>query len=446
MKTVAIIGKPNVGKSTLFNRIINKRKSIIFDTPGVTRDRIYDEGEWLTRRFNIIDTGGLTLSKNDFQQNINMQVDCAINEADIIIFLTSYKNGIDRDDIYISQLLRKNKKDKKIILAANKAENFKNDKDLNSFYALGFGKPIILSSEHGIGTGDLLDEVCRNFPKEEIKVKKSIDFCIIGKPNAGKSSLANTILNEERLIVSEIPGTTRDSVDVQFNYNKQAYTLIDTAGIRRKGKYQYDQIEKFSNFRTQKSIEKSDLILLLIDGSIDITEQDEVVGGLAFDANIPTIIIINKIDLMDFNNKTKNELTLKVRDRFKYLSWAPIIFISALNNKKIDHIFNMITKINEKKNIQISTSLLNDVILKAQMTQQAPIFKGSSRLLISYATQFKSQIPSIAIFCNNPDLLHFSYARYIENKIRDAFDLNDVPITLYWKNKNARKRQKSDEK
>ena len=446
MKTVAIIGKPNVGKSTLFNRIINKRKSIIFDTPGVTRDRIYDEGEWLTRRFNIIDTGGLTLSKNDFQQNINMQVDCAINEADIIIFLTSYKNGVDRDDIYISQLLRKNKKDKKIILVANKAENFRNDKDLNSFYALGFGKPIILSSEHGIGTGDLLDEVCKNLPKEEIKTKNSIDFCIIGKPNAGKSSLANTILNEERLIVSEIPGTTRDSVDVPFNYNKQAYTLIDTAGIRRKGKYQYDQIEKFSNFRTQKSIEKSDLIILLIDGSIDITEQDEVVGGLAFDANIPTIIVINKIDLVDFNNKTKNELTIKVRDRFKYLSWAPIIFISALNNKKIEHIFNTITKINEKKNIQISTSLLNDVILKAQMTQQAPIFKGSSRLLISYATQFKSQIPSFAIFCNNPDLLHFSYARYIENKIRDAFDLNDVPVTLYWKNKNARKRQKPDEK
>ena len=434
METVAIVGKPNVGKSTLFNRIIHNTKSIVDDEPGVTRDRIYGTGEWLTRKFHIIDTGGFSTKNATFQKNINDQVQIAIKEANIIIFLTSYKNGIDNDDIYISKLLKKNAKNKKIILVCNKAESFK-DNNLSKYYTLGFGEPILISSAHGIGIGDLLDEITKSMNKNNNDCRKGITFCIIGRPNVGKSSLMNRILNEERVIVSEIAGTTRDSIDVEFKYNNQVYTIIDTAGIRRKGKIQ--GIEKYSVLRAEKAIERSEIIVLLLDGSSEFTEQDEIIGGIASKRNIPTIIVVNKIDLINHSDIALNEIKKIIRKKFKHLSWAPILFISAKENKKIHNIFNTIKLIKKEANTKISTSLLNDVIAKAQMLQQAPLFKGA-RTNISYITQVESQIPTFTIFCSNVNSLHFSFSRYIENKIRDSFGLKNVPITLYWKDKNAK--------
>lgn len=440
MKTVAIVGKPNVGKSTLFNRIIEKKKSIIEDTPGVTRDRIYDIAEWLTRKFEIIDTGGILNCDSTLQTNINMQVDFAIDEAQIIIFLVSFKNGINNDDIYIAKLLKKVAKNKKIILCANMSETYKKSDELSQFYNLGFGSPIMISSIHGIGIGDLLDQIVKNIPNSQNNnINDSFTFCLVGRPNVGKSSLTNAILNKNRVIVSDVAGTTRDSIDIDFNYHNQAYTIIDTAGIRRKGKL-WDNVEKYSVLRAERAISRSKLILLLLDGSEEFKEQDEVIGGLATKANIPTIIIVNKIDLIkDISDKKINQIKNNIRNKFKHLSWAPIIFISALENKKVHNIFKTIEDIKVQINKKISTSLLNDVVLKAQMVQQAPLFKGS-RINISYVTQIKSQIPSFVIFCNDPKYLHFSYARYIENQIRIAFGLDKVPITLYWKDKNARTR------
>jgi len=438
MNTVAIVGKPNVGKSTLFNRIIQKRKSIVHDNPGVTRDRIYDQAEWLTRQFELIDTGGITLTNLDFQANINEQVDFAIAEAQIIIFLTSFKLGIDNQDIYVAKLLKKVAKNKKIILCSNMAENYKSYDDVSCFYNLGFGQPIMISAEHGINTGDLLDEVIKNFPPQVAKKKDSLTFCIIGRPNVGKSSLTNAILNKERVIVSDIPGTTRDSIDVDFKYNGKNYTLVDTAGIRRKGRIQQG-IEKYSILRAEKAIQYSQIIVLVLDGSKDFCEQDEVIGGMASQSNIPTIIVVNKIDLIPRSDIELNNIKKIIRSKFKHLSWAPIIFISALESKKIHFLFDTINKISEQAQKSIPSSLLNEVVLKSQMLQLAPIFKGL-RINISYITQVKSQIPTFVIFCNNPKHLHFSYARYIENQIRTAFGFDIVPITLYWKDKNSRTR------
>lgn len=438
MNTVAIVGKPNVGKSTLFNRIIGNKKSIVSDESGVTRDRIYSYANWLTREFEIIDTGGLSLKNSTFQENINQQVEFAIDESDIIIFLVSYKKGIDNDDIYISKQLKKKAKNKKVILAANMAENFKPGDDLNQFYTLGFGSPLMISAEHGIGTGDLLDSIVKLLKTPKNPIQSSLTFCIIGRPNVGKSSLTNAILRKDRVIVSDVAGTTRDSIDVDFKFNNKIYTLIDTAGIRRKGKIQQG-VEKYSVLRAERAISKSKVILLVLDGSEPFTEQDEVIGGLCYDANIPTIIIVNKIDLIKRTDKDLNHITKTIRSKFKHLSWAPIIFTSALESKKINNIFEVINDINEQASKKISTSLLNEIVLQAQMIQQAPLFKGG-RINISYCTQVDSQIPTFVIFCSNVKCLHFAYARYIENRIREAFGLTKVPITLYWKDKNARTR------
>lgn len=445
MLTVAIVGKPNVGKSTLFNRIIQKRKSITLDSPGVTRDRIYDTVTWLTKKFELIDTGGISNENNIFQKNINEQVDFAIDEAQLILFVISYKEGIDSNDQYIAKLLKKNAKNKKVMVVVNKSESTNSLDIQNQYYGLGFGKPTYVSSEHGIGIGDLLDNIIKE--SESLLTTKEEDedaykFCIIGRPNVGKSSLVNSLLNENKVIVSDIPGSTRDSTDNKFVYNKKKYIISDTAGIRRKGKIQ-EKVEKYSILRAEMAIAKSKLIILMLDCSEDFKEQDEVIGGLAYKANIPTIIIANKWDLVE--NKTSNtmeEMTKKIRSKFKFLAWAPIIFISALDKKRIHLIFNTISEIEEQLEKHISTSILNEVVLKAQMMQQAPIFKGQ-RLTISYLTQVKSQIPTFVVFCNNTKYLHFSYARYIENKIRETFGLNKIPVTLYWKNKNARERNKN---
>lgn len=439
MNKVAIVGKPNVGKSTLFNRLIRTRKAIVADLPGVTRDRLYGTVEWLNKKFNVIDTGGLTIKNEPFQKNINQQVTYAIDEAKLILFMVSNKEGINADDYYIAKLLKKNK-NKKILLLVNKVDSSQQTIEQNErqYYALGFGKPIYISAEHSIGIGDLLDEIIKSISSIE-KSKKTSDylsFCIIGKPNVGKSTLVNSITNSNRVLVSNIPNATRDSVDVDFSYNNKKYTIIDTAGIRRSGKIN-ELVEKFAVIRAKDVIEKSNIILLMLDASADITEQDEIIGGLCYDANIPTIIVVNKWDLVQKDSNTINKFEKLIRQRFKYLSWAPIIFISAKNKKRLDTIFKTIDKMQNQLHIKINTSLLNDVILKAASHNPPSLFKGG-RLNISYATQVEGQNPTFVIFTNNPKYLHFSYARFIENIIRDSFEITNVPITVYYKDKNSR--------
>ena len=436
MLKIAIVGKPNVGKSTLFNRIILKKQSIVNDTPGVTRDRIYADAVWLNKKFTIIDTGGLTNTNAPFQTNIQQQVLLAINEADTIIFLVSEKDGINKDDYYVAKLLKKYRA-KNVILAVNKAENKQGEYE-KMYYSLGYGKPNYIAAEHSIGIGDLLDLVVKRITTSPTsKEFKTTKFCVIGRPNVGKSTLVNAILNEERVIVSDIAGTTRDSIDCNFKYNNKNYTIIDTAGIRRKSRIS-DQIERFALTRTTDAISRSELILLVLDASEDFNEQDEVIGGLAFDANIPTIIVVNKWDKV--KNKEANTIdkfNKLIRSKFQYLSWAPIIFISAATKQKINKIFDTINEINDQLAKSISTSVLNDVLAKAEILNPPPKFKGN-RFNISYATQVKSQIPTFVIFGNDPKYVHFAYARYLENQIRNSFGFDKVPLTIYFKDKNSR--------
>ncbi|MDR0752823.1 MAG: ribosome biogenesis GTPase Der [Mycoplasmataceae bacterium] len=433
MYKIALVGKPNVGKSTLFNRLTNSKKAISLDIPGTTRDRINGKVEWLNKIFFITDTGGITNQNLKFQKEISQQVNYAIEESNLILFIVSAKDGIDNDDKYIAKILKKSKL-KNIILVINKAE--KQDINLNQFQNLGFKDIFLISAEHGIGVGDLLDKISTYTSGVELEEKTHTSFCIIGKTNVGKSTLMNTILHEERVLVSPIEHTTRDAIDQDFFYNKELFTLIDTAGIRRKGHIS-DPAEKFSVMRTEKAIERSDIILFVIDGSIPFTEQDEVIGGLAFKANIPTIIVVNKWDDVKKDTSTMNKMTKTIRQKFVYLSWAPLVFISAKNNSRIETIFTTLNEIRRQLEIKVSTGLLNDLINKAQINNPAPFFKGG-RIRISYATQTQSQIPTFVLFCNDPSWLHFTYARYIENQIRESFGIKYVPITVYYKDKNAR--------
>lgn len=437
MNKVVIVGKSNVGKSTLFNRLIRQKKAITNNEPGVTRDRIYGNVNWLTKEFSLIDTGGLTIQNQPFQKNIQTQVNYAIEEADVILFMVSNKESINQDDYFVAKLLKKYAKTKKVLLVVNKIDvnnDFANEK---LYYSLGFGKPLNISSEHSVGVGDLLDKIVSLLDNSKLKKEtQGISFCIIGKPNAGKSTLVNTILNTERVIVSPTANTTRDSINCEFKYKNKAYTIIDTAGIRRKGKI-VDEIEKYALIRTQEAIEQSQLILLMIDGSVEISEQDEIIGGIAFKANIPTIIVVNKWDLVKKDEKTMNQFIKNIRSRFKYLSWAPIVFISAKDKKRVHTIFETIDLVLEQMKIKVNTSILNEVVLKTATHNPPALFKGG-RINISYATQVPGQVPTFVIFTNNPKYLHFSYARFMENVIREAFGINLVPITIYYKDKNSR--------
>ncbi|MBP5256769.1 MAG: ribosome biogenesis GTPase Der [Mycoplasma sp.] len=442
MSKVVIVGKPNVGKSTLFNRLIRQKKSIVENQPGVTRDRIYGNVDWLGKKFSLIDTGGLTIKHSPFQKNIEIQVGYAIDEADLILFMVSNKESINADDYFISKLLKK-QKNKKVLLVVNKSEN--NDKtNEKSYYSFGYGKPFYISAEHSIGVGDLLDEIIKIIKLVKQKNQNdNLTFCIIGKPNVGKSTLTNSILNEDRVLVSPIPNTTRDSINIDFKYNNKLYTIIDTAGIRRKGKI-IEKVEKYAVLRTQTAVAESKIILLMLDGSQEFSEQDEIIGGIAFKANIPTIIVVNKWDLVKKDQHTQIEFIKKIHSKFKFLSWAPIVFISAKKNKKIQNIFKLINDIQKQLDIKVNTSMLNEVVLKAASHNPPSLFKGG-RLTIHYATQVKGQIPTFVIFTNDPKYLHFSYARFIENLIRESFEINLVPITIYYKDKNSRIRGIKDE-
>ncbi|UNT96234.1 ribosome biogenesis GTPase Der [Allobaculum mucilyticum] len=430
--TVAIVGRPNVGKSTVFNRILGERKSIVDDTPGVTRDRIYGQAEWLTQPFYLIDTGGIQLEEQDFADEIGMQVDLAIQEADVILFLVSALEGVTDDDIAIARKL--NRAGKPVVLAVNKADNENLRMGIYDFYTLGAGDPIPLSAAHGTGVAEVLDEIVAKLPDRKIKTYEGMTtFCVIGRPNVGKSSLVNAILKEDRAIVSNIEGTTRDAVDTPFRYEGRDYVIIDTAGMRKKGKV-YENIEKYSVLRAVSAIERADVVLFLIDGEKGIRDQDKHVAGIAHDAGKGVIIVYNKWDTVEKDERTMNEITKKIREEFKYLSYAPIAFVSAKTGARVSGLIPLIDEVHDACTMRVPTNVLNDVIMDAQMMNPPKPHNGK-QLRIYYASQVSVQPPHILIFVNEPELFHFSYKRYLENKLREAFGYIGTPIRI-----SARKR------
>ena len=430
--TVAIVGRPNVGKSTVFNRMLQERVSIVEDTPGVTRDRIYGDCQWLSKTYRLIDTGGIQIEDVPFQKEINAQVEIAIEEADVIIFLTDGRSGLTGDDEYISRLLRKSKKP--VILAVTKIDDISKIDDIYEYYQLGIGDPIAVSGVHGIGIGDLLDKVVELMPEKQIdEYEGMIRFAVIGRPNVGKSSLTNAFLKQDRVIVSDIEGTTRDAIDTAFKANGKDYVVIDTAGIRKRGKI-YENVEKYSVLRAKSAIERSDLALVLLDGSTGIIEQDKHVAGLAHEAKKGVIIVYNKWDLVDKDDKTMSNITKEIRKQFVYLDYAPIAFVSAKQAKRIETLLPLIDQVYENLNRHIKTNVLNEVILDAQLANPAKPHNGK-KLKIYYASQVSTAPCTIVLFVNDPELMHFSYERYIENCLREAFDFTGVPIQIICRKK-----------
>lgn len=430
---IAIVGRPNVGKSTLFNRIVGERVSIVEDVPGVTRDRLYAKANWLTKDFRVIDTGGLQLADLDYQKEIRMQVDIAIEEADVIIFVVNAQEGLTEDDRYIARLLHKTKKP--VLLAVNKVDNQALIDNSYAFYALGFDELILVSSSHGIGVGDLLDKSIAYFPQRSIKdYEGKIAFAIIGRPNVGKSSLVNAILNQDRVIVSEIEGTTRDAIDTPFTHDGREYVVIDTAGIRKKGKV-YEKIEKYAVLRSLQAIERADVIIFVIDGIAGIRDQDKHVAGYAHEAGKPILMLYNKWDGVEKDEHTMVEMTKKIRDAFVYLSYAPILFVSAKTRQRVHQILPQIDNIYNYSQMRIQTSVINEVLADAQRITPPPSHKGQ-RLNILYGSQVSVAPPTFVLFVNDPQLMHFSYRRYLENRLREAFILEGTPIRIIARKKD----------
>ena len=428
---VAIVGRPNVGKSTLFNKLIGERRSIVEDTPGVTRDRIYGECEWTGHRFVVIDTGGIEPKTDDIiLRQMRDQANLAIETADVIIFMCDVRTGLTADDREIAVMLKKS--GKPIIPCINKCDSVGQVPfEFYEFYELGFEEePVAVSSVHGSGSGDLLDVVVSHFPKEgdEEEEDDSIKVAVIGKPNAGKSSIINKILGDERLIVSNIAGTTRDAVDTQFEHETGKYTFIDTAGIRRQSKIN-DKIEKYSVLRANMAVERADVCLIMIDAGTGITEQDEKIAGIAHEAGKPSIIVVNKWDSIEKDNSTVNRFNERIRTALAYMPYAPIVYVSAKTGQRVETLFERIKYVHNQSTTRISTGMLNDVLNEATMRVQPPSDKGK-RLKIYYMTQIAVAPPTFVIFCNNAELFHFSYQRYIENCLRDTFGFVGTPIKL----------------
>ena len=428
---VAIVGRPNVGKSTLFNKLIGERRSIVEDTPGVTRDRIYGECEWTGRRFVIIDTGGIEPKTDDIiLRQMRTQAQLAIDTADVIIFMCDVRTGLTADDREIAVMLKKS--GKPIVPCINKCDSVGNVPfEFYEFYELGFEEePIAVSSVHGSGSGDLLDAVVARFPESNTREEEddSIKVAVIGKPNAGKSSIINKILGDERLIVSNIAGTTRDAVDTQFENETGKYTFIDTAGIRRQSKIN-DKIEKYSVLRANMAVERADVCLIMIDAGTGITEQDEKIAGIAHEAGKPSIIVVNKWDSIEKDNSTVNRFNESIRTALAYMPYAPIVYVSAKTGQRVDTLFERIRYVHNQSTMRISTGMLNDVLSEATMRVQPPTDKGR-RLKIYYMTQISVAPPTFVIFCNNAELFHFSYQRYIENCLRETFGFVGTPIKL----------------
>lgn len=426
--TIAIVGRPNVGKSTLFNRIAGERISIVEDTPGVTRDRIYATGEWLGKEFSIIDTGGIDLGDEPFMDQIRHQAEIAIEEADVIIFVGSGQEGVTDADELVARILFKS--NKPVILAVNKVDNPEMRNEIYEFYSLGLGDPYPVSGSHGLGLGDVLDEAIRHFSTEiEPEEEGVIKFSLIGRPNVGKSSLINGILGEERVIVSEIEGTTRDAVDTHFvGEDGQKFTMIDTAGMRKRGKV-YESTEKYSVMRAMRAIERSDIVLFVINAEEGIREQDKRIAGYAHEAGRGLIIVVNKWDLVKKDTNSMRDFEQEIRDEFQYLDYAPIIFVSAVTRQRLNKLPELIERVSESQNLRIPSSVLNDVIMDAVAINPTPTDKGR-RLKIFYSTQVAVKPPAFVIFVNEEELMHFSYARFLENQIRNAFTFEGTPIRI----------------
>lgn len=428
---IAIVGRPNVGKSMLFNRLVGKRLSIVEDTPGVTRDRIYGETDWNGRVFDLVDTGGIEPNTaNEILLFMREQAKLAIDMADVIVLVTDISTGVTAPDTEVANMLLKSKKP--IVLAVNKMDSVgKVDPDFYEFYNLGLGDPIAVSAVHGHGTGDLLDACLEYFPpKEEAEDEEddSIKVAVIGKPNVGKSSIINRILGEKRVIVSNVAGTTRDAIDTRFENDKGRYVFIDTAGMRKKSKVD-DRVEKFSVMRAQSAIERADVCVIMIDARDGVTEQDTKVAGLAHEAGKACIIVVNKWDLIEKDGKTMDKMRADVRRDLSYMTYAPILFTSALTGQRVDRLFELINYVFEQSSMRITTGMLNNVLADAQARVQPPTDKGR-RLKIYYMTQTGIRPPHFVIFCNDAELFHFSYQRYIENQLRSVFGFEGTPIKL----------------
>lgn len=425
---VAIVGRPNVGKSTVFNRIAGERISIVEDTPGVTRDRIYARSEWMGQAFNLIDTGGIDIGDEPFVTQITEQAEIAIDEADVIVFVTSVKEGVTDADEKVARILYKT--DKPVVLAVNKVDNPEVRSEIYDFYSLGFGDPVPISGTHGIGTGDLLDLIVKNFPEDAIEeIDDSIKFSFIGRPNVGKSSLVNAILGENRVIVSNIEGTTRDAIDTKFTTEDgSVYTMIDTAGIRKKGKV-YENTEKYSVLRAMQAIDRSDVVCVVLNAEEGIREQDKHVAGYAHDAGRGIVIVVNKWDTLKKDRYTMKEFESHIRNEFQYLSYAPIVFVSAKTHQRLNELPKLIRRVDENHSKRVSSAVLNDVIMDAIAHNPTPTDNGK-RLRIYYATQVAVKPPTFVIFVNDPELMHFSYERFLENQLRAAFDFEGTPLHL----------------
>jgi GTP-binding protein len=429
---VAIVGRPNVGKSSLFNRIIGERLSITDDVAGVTRDRLYARAQWLTKNFRVIDTGGIDIGDAPFLNQIKAQAQIAMDEADVILFVVDGKVGLTDSDYYIAKLLYKT--EKPVILAVNKIDDINQAANIYEFYALGFSDPIATSAQHGIGIGDLLDKVVSHMTEEEETYDENIiRFCVVGRPNVGKSSLTNAILGEERVIVSEISGTTRDAIDTQFRKDRRDYVVIDTAGIKKRGKI-YENTDKYSVLRALSALDRSDVALLVVDGEEGIIEQDKHVAGYVADAFKAVVIVVNKWDAVLKDEKTMKKMEKTVREEFKFIDYAEIVFVSAKDNNRIHTIFPAINTAYENYQKEVQTSILNDLMHDAVAMNPTPIF-NHGKAQFNYATQVAIKPPTFVMFVNNPDFVHFSYERYLQNQLREAIDFTGTPIKLILRKK-----------
>ena len=430
---VAIVGRPNVGKSTFFNYIVGKRISIVDPTPGVTRDRVYADAEWCGHNFTLVDTGGLDSASEDiFQKNIFMQAEIAVELADVVVFIVDGNAGVTRNDEEVASFLRRSKKP--IVLAVNKLDNFEVEKTYD-FYSLGLGDPYPMSTLQAKGLGEILDEVVKHFPEQSEKEEdNSIKIAVVGRPNAGKSSIVNRILGEDRVVVSDIAGTTRDAIDSNFRYNGKDYTIIDTAGLRRKRAVENESIESYSVIRSMDAIKRADIVLIVFNASEDISEQDVRIAGYVHEENKPSIIIMNKWDLVEKNDRTILKYQKDLDEKLKFMNYFKTLYISALTGKRFNEIMPEVEKVMENTSRRIPTGALNEILQNAMVANEPPYRKGR-RLKIKYITQADTNPPTFVVFVNDASLMHYSYLRYLENYIRGTVDFSGTPIKIILKSK-----------